>query len=81
MISSQMYTKQLVQIKTASIEAAYFKSEVSQIQSVQSIQDCQIQVASFCTLIDTTCNQVITQKVLDFLNIFQKFNPIFNIKI
>ena len=64
MMSSLMFTDQLSQIKTASIEANFIKKNISAIDNQQSVQDCRISVQSVCDLLNSPCeNRVITQKV------------------
>ena len=65
MISTHLYVSQFTQIKTASIEATYLKENVSLINSMQTIQNSQINIPSFCDLINSNencSNRVVTQK-------------------
>jgi hypothetical protein len=66
LFSSQMFVGQTIQVKTASIEANYFKSNnISALNTNQNVQDCSIKFTSFCDLINQNCsNRTITQNVI-----------------
>ena len=61
-----MFVEQTAQVKTASIEANYFKSKnISALNTNQTVQDCSIKFYSFCDLINHNCsNRTITQNVI-----------------
>ena len=63
-IASHLFMSQSVQVKTATIQADYVKNNLSALVNVQNVQDTQINVPSFCDLLNSDCsNRVITQKV------------------
>ena len=64
-ISSHLYTSQAIQVKTKSIQADYIKNNVSALNNLHNVQDCQINIPSFCDLLnsDSCSSGIITQKV------------------
>ena len=64
MISNQMYVSQSTEIKTGSIQANYLKGNISSLNNLLNIQDSSIEISSFCDLLISSCDKIITQRVI-----------------
>ena len=60
----QMYISQATQIKTGSIEAKYFKNNMSMIDTAQFIEESQFSIPSFTNVIKSPSPIIISQKVI-----------------
>ena len=63
MLATHMYSNQNTNIRSNSIEANYIKSNISLAETQLQLQDCLINVTSFCDLLNSNCsNRIVTQK-------------------
>ena len=65
-----MYVSQSIELKAENIQGNYYRNNISNLNKLQNVQDCQINISSFCDLLSSSdcSSRIITQKVYFITN-------------